>query len=57
MANSITGITLHLELELESKEEMYLVLSILMGIVLRIWEGAERRGGNADASGRSESSK
>jgi hypothetical protein len=49
------GITLdsELESESESEEEMYSMLSILMDIVLRIWKGAGRRGGNVDAGGRS----
>ena len=54
MANSVIGITLNSESESESKEEMYLMLSISIGIILRIWKGAERRGGNVDTSGRSE---
>jgi hypothetical protein len=33
---------------------MYSMLSVSMGIVPRIWKGAERRGGIVDASGRSE---
>jgi hypothetical protein len=55
MANSVMGITLDSELESksDSEEEMYSMLSVLMGIVPRIWKGMGRRGGNADASGRS----
>ena len=54
VSNSVMGITLDSESESESEEEMYSMLSISMGIVPRIWKGAERRGGNVDASGRSE---
>jgi hypothetical protein len=55
VANSVMGITLdsELESESESEEEMYSMLSILIGIAPRICKGAGRRGGNADASGRS----
>jgi hypothetical protein len=55
VAKSVMGITLNSELESdsESEEEMYSMLSISMGIVLRIWKGAGRRGGNVDASRRS----
>ena len=49
------GITLNSELESESEseEEMYSMLSMLTGIVPRIWKGAGRRGGSVDADGRS----
>jgi hypothetical protein len=57
VANSVMGITLNTELglESESKKEMYLMysmLSISVGIVLRIWKGAGRCR-NVDASRRS----
>ena len=55
VANPVIGITLDSELgsESESEEEVYSMLSIPIGIVLRIWKGAGRCGGNVDASGRS----